>query len=157
MITDRVVVQDGARRPSVDDAARVCAWHDAPNCCRAYAHSGATKHGGDARRRSLRWMELGWESATTAAREEARKEAVLEMPPGAATPIGGVPRAAQGRSTGAPRGSEIIKALGNSARYFVGALCAAPSYRLFVAAERHRAASKVWPSVLAVACYWRAA
>jgi hypothetical protein len=35
MTTDRVVVQDAARRPSVDDDARKCAWHDAPNC-RAY-------------------------------------------------------------------------------------------------------------------------
>jgi hypothetical protein len=50
-----------------------------------------------------------------------------------------------------------MKALGISARYFVVALCAALSYRLFVAAERHRAASEVWPSALAVACYWRAA
>jgi hypothetical protein len=50
-----------------------------------------------------------------------------------------------------------MKALGISARYFVVDLCAALSYRLFVAAERHRATSQVWPSALAVACYWRAA
>lgn len=31
MITDRVVVQDAARRPSVDDTARECARHEAPN------------------------------------------------------------------------------------------------------------------------------
>ena len=34
---------------------------------------------GKAKQRSLRWMELEWEGATTAAREEARKEDVLEM------------------------------------------------------------------------------
>lgn len=58
-----------------------------------------------------------------------------------------------------------MRALGHSARYFVGALCAAVSYKLFVAAERHRVSSQVWPSALAfglssalaVACYWRAA
>jgi hypothetical protein len=50
-----------------------------------------------------------------------------------------------------------MKALGHSARYFAGALCAALSYRLFVAAERHMAVSQAWPSALAVACYWRAA
>jgi hypothetical protein len=45
----------------------------------AYAHSGATEDGkGKARQRSLRWMELGWQGTTTAARE-ARKEDVLEM------------------------------------------------------------------------------
>jgi hypothetical protein len=45
----------------------------------AYAHSGAPEDGkGKARQRSLRWMELGWQGTTTAARE-ARKEDVLEM------------------------------------------------------------------------------
>lgn len=79
MTTDRVVVQDAARRPSVDHNACECTWHDAPNSS-VYGHSGATEDGrGKARRRSLRWMELGWEGTTTAAREEARKEAVLEM------------------------------------------------------------------------------
>jgi hypothetical protein len=47
---------------------------------RAYGHSDATEDGrGKARRRSLRWTELGWEGTTIAAREEARNEAVLEM------------------------------------------------------------------------------
>ena len=46
----------------------------------AFAHSGAVEDvKGKARQRSLRWIDLGWEGATTAAREEARKEAVLEM------------------------------------------------------------------------------
>ena len=50
-----------------------------------------------------------------------------------------------------------MKALGISARYFVVALCAALSYQLFVAAERHGAASQVWPSALAVGRYRGAA
>jgi hypothetical protein len=58
-----------------------------------------------------------------------------------------------------------VRALGHSARYFVGAWCAAASYQSFVAAERHKVSSHVWPSALAlglslvlvVACYWRAA
>jgi hypothetical protein len=79
MTTDRVVVQDVAKRFSVDHTARECAWRDAPDGS-AYGHSGATEDDqGKARRRSLRWMELGWDGATTAVREEARKEAVLEM------------------------------------------------------------------------------
>lgn len=55
MITERIAVREAAWRLGVKDDE------------------------GKARRRSLRWMELGWEGATTAAREEARKEAVLEM------------------------------------------------------------------------------
>jgi hypothetical protein len=79
MTTDHIMVQDAARRPGVDDIARECTWHDAPNGS-AYEHSGATEDAkGKAKRRSLRWMELGWEGATTAVREEAREEAVLEM------------------------------------------------------------------------------
>ena len=35
--------------------------------------------GEEKRRRSLRWMELGWEGSTTAAREEKRKEEVLAV------------------------------------------------------------------------------
>jgi hypothetical protein len=46
----------------------------------AFAHSGAVEDvKGIARQRSLRWIDLGWDGTTTAAREEARKEAVLEM------------------------------------------------------------------------------
>jgi hypothetical protein len=56
-----------------------------------------------------------------------------------------------------PGGNETMRTPGHSARYFVVALCAALSYRSFVAAERHGAASQVWPSALAVACYWGAA
>ena len=79
MTTDRVVVQDAARRPIVDDNAHECAWHGAPNC-RAYGDSGVTEDGKrKARQSSPRWMELGWEGTTTAAREEARKEAIIEM------------------------------------------------------------------------------
>lgn len=79
MTTDRVVVRDAAWRRSVDDTACECAWRDAP-AGSAYGRSGAFEDGqGKARQRSLRWMEFGWEGATTAAREEARKEAVLEM------------------------------------------------------------------------------
>jgi hypothetical protein len=154
VITDRVVVQDGARRPSVDDTARVCAWHDAPNC-RAYALSGATEDGGDARRRSLRWIELGWEGATTAAREEARKEAVRDAP-GVARARGGAPEGARGRGTDAPRGSETMKMPGHSAWYLVGTVRAAASGRSFVAAERHGSAAQVW-LVLVVVCSWGAA
>ncbi len=55
MITERIAVREAARRLGVKDDE------------------------GKARRRSLRWMELGWEGATTAAQEEARKEAILEM------------------------------------------------------------------------------
>lgn len=46
---------------------------------------------------------------------------------------------------------------GHWVRYLVGTLCAATSGRSFVAAERHGAASQVWPSALAVARYWGAA
>jgi hypothetical protein len=55
VITERIAVREAARRLGVKDDE------------------------GKARRRSLRWMELGWEGATTAAQEEARKEAILEM------------------------------------------------------------------------------
>ena len=37
------------------------------------------RDGEEKRRRSLRWMELGWEGATTAAWEEKRKEEVLAV------------------------------------------------------------------------------
>jgi hypothetical protein len=55
VITERIAVREAARRLGVKDDK----WK--------------------ARRRSLRWMQLGWEGATTAAQEEARKEAILEM------------------------------------------------------------------------------
>jgi hypothetical protein len=77
--TEHVTVREATRRLGVkDDAAWERARRGSPDV-RAYAHSGAAEEGkGKARQRSLRWMELGWEG-TTAAREEARKEAVLEM------------------------------------------------------------------------------
>jgi hypothetical protein len=58
-----------------------------------------------------------------------------------------------------------MKALGHSARCFVGASCASASGQLFVAAERHGASAQVClsaiafslSSVLAVACYRGAA
>jgi hypothetical protein len=80
MTTEHAAVREAARRLSVkDDAAWERARRGSPDG-RAYAHSGAAEDGkGKAKRRSLRWMELGWEGTTTAAREEARKEDVLEM------------------------------------------------------------------------------
>ena len=77
MTTDRVVVQDAARRPSVDDNAHECAWHGAPNC-RAYGDSGVTE---DGRGKPGKVARAGWswEGTTTAAREEARKEAIIEL------------------------------------------------------------------------------
>jgi hypothetical protein len=77
--TEHVTVWEATRRLGVkDDAAWERARRGSPDV-RAYAHSGAAEEGkGKARQRSVRWMELGWEG-TTAAREEARKEAVLEM------------------------------------------------------------------------------
>ncbi|HEX2109419.1 MAG TPA: hypothetical protein VHF70_09115 [Rubrobacteraceae bacterium] len=50
-----------------------------------------------------------------------------------------------------------MKMPGHSAWYLVGIVRAAASGRSFVAAERHRAASQVWPSALAVVCPWGAA
>jgi hypothetical protein len=81
MTTERAAVRETARRLSanVRGAARERARGGPPDV-RAYAHWGAAEDGkGKARQRSLRWMELGWDGATTAAREEARKEDVLEM------------------------------------------------------------------------------
>ena len=63
----------------MESAARERARRGTPDG-RAYSRSDAAEGDkGKARQRSLRWMELGWEGATTAAREEARKEVVLEM------------------------------------------------------------------------------
>ncbi len=80
MTTEHTAVQEAARRLSVQESAdRERARRGTPDR-RAYAPAGTAEDDkGKARRRSLRWMELGWEGATTAAREEARKEAVLEM------------------------------------------------------------------------------
>jgi hypothetical protein len=80
MTTERAAVREAARRLSAkDSAAHERAGGGTPDV-RAYAHWGAVEDDkGKARQRSLRWMELGWEGRTTAAREEARKEAVLEM------------------------------------------------------------------------------
>ena len=80
MTTGHVTVREAARRLGVKDvAARERARRGASDG-RAYAHSGADEDGkGKARRRSLRWMELAWEGTTTAAREDARTEDVLEM------------------------------------------------------------------------------
>jgi hypothetical protein len=80
MTTEHAGVREAARRLSAkDSAARDGARGGTPDV-RAFAHWGVAEDGkGKARQRSLRWMELGWEGTTTAAREEARKEAVLEM------------------------------------------------------------------------------
>ena len=164
MTTDRVVMQGAARRPSVDDNARERAWHDAPNVehteTRARPRMAGGKPGGG--------TCAGWSCGGRTRRRprgrrpEKRHHRDSEV---AAGPRGGAPEAAPGRSTGAPRGSEAVRALGHSARYFVGAWYAAASYQSFVAAERHRVSSRVCPSALAfdlslvlvVACPWRAA
>ena len=80
MTTERAAVREVARRQGAkDSAARERAWGGTSDV-RAYAKWGTAEDGkGKARQRSLRWMELRWEGATTAAREEARKEDVLEM------------------------------------------------------------------------------
>jgi hypothetical protein len=80
MTTERAAVREAARRQGAkDSAARERAWGGTSDV-RAYAKWGTAEDGkGKARQRSLRWMELRWEGATTAAREEARKEDVLEM------------------------------------------------------------------------------
>jgi hypothetical protein len=80
MTTERAAVREAARRQSAkDSAARERAWGGNSDV-RAYAKWGTAEDDkGKARQRSLRWMELGWEGATTAAREKARKEDVLEM------------------------------------------------------------------------------
>ncbi len=80
MTTERAAVREAARRLSVQESAdRERARRGTPDR-RAYAPAGTAEDDkGKARRRSLRWMELGWEGATTAAQEEARKEAILEM------------------------------------------------------------------------------
>jgi hypothetical protein len=79
MTTDRVVVQDAARRPSVDDNAHECAWHGAPNC-RAYGDSGVTE---DGRGKPGKVARAGWSWGGRARRrprgKEARKEAIIEM------------------------------------------------------------------------------
>ena len=79
MTADHAAVREATRRLGVEvSAARERARGGTPHGS-AYAHSGATEDGkGKARQRSLRWMELGWQGTTTAARE-ARKEDVLEM------------------------------------------------------------------------------
>jgi hypothetical protein len=75
MTTERAAVREAARRQSAkDSAARERAWGGNSDV-RAYAKWGTAEDGkGKPRQRSLRWMELGWEGATTAAREEVRKE-----------------------------------------------------------------------------------
>jgi hypothetical protein len=80
MTTEHATVQEAARMLRVPESAdRERARRGTPDR-RAYSPAGTPEDDKDkARRRSLRWMELGWEGATTAAREEARKEAVLEM------------------------------------------------------------------------------
>jgi hypothetical protein len=80
MTTEHAAVPEAARRLSAkESAARERARRGTPDR-RAYAPAGAAEDDkGKARQRSLRWMELGWEGTTTAAREEARKEDVLEM------------------------------------------------------------------------------
>lgn len=80
MTAEHPAVREAARGLGVKvSAARERARGDTPDGS-AYAHSGATEDGkGKARQRSLRWMELGWQGTTTAAREEARKEDVLKM------------------------------------------------------------------------------
>ena len=57
-----------------------------------------------------------------------------------------------------------MMALGHSARYFVGTLCAAASGQIFVAAERHATTAHAWLaamtsflwSKMAVVCFWGA-
>ncbi len=80
MITEHAAVREAALRLSAKESAA----RGNARCCtpdgRAYSRSSAAENDkGKARQRSLRWLELGWEVATTAAREEARKEVVLEM------------------------------------------------------------------------------
>ena len=80
MTTERAAVREAARRLSAKDRAARERAQGGTSDVRAYAHWGAAEDGkGKARQRSLRWMELGWDGTTTAAREEPRKEAVLEM------------------------------------------------------------------------------
>jgi len=82
MTTERAAVREASRRLSVKDGTkreRERARGGPPEVLCPYAPAGAAEDDkGKARRRSLRWMELGWQGTTTAAREEARKEAVLE-------------------------------------------------------------------------------
>ncbi len=80
MTTEHDAVREAVRRPSAKDSVdRDRARGGTPNRP-AFAHSGAVEQvKGRARQRSLRWMELGWDGTTTAAREEARKEAVLDV------------------------------------------------------------------------------
>ena len=80
MTTEHATVQEVARRLSVQESAdRERARRGTPDR-RAYAPAGTAEDDkGKARRRSLRWMELAWEGTTTAAREDARTEDVLEM------------------------------------------------------------------------------
>ena len=79
MTAEHAAVQEAARRLGVQESAdsERPSRHSGPSRLRTRERS--RRRQGEARRRSLRWMELGWEGATTAAREEARKEAVLEM------------------------------------------------------------------------------
>ena len=80
MTTEHVTVREAARRLGVKDVAARERARCSSRDDGAYTHSGAAEDGkGKARRRSLRWMELAWEGTTTAAREDARTEDVLEM------------------------------------------------------------------------------
>ena len=83
MTTERAAVREASRRLSVKDGTkreRERARGGPPEVLCPYAPAGAAEDDkGKARRRSLRWMELGWQGTTTAAREEARNQAVLEM------------------------------------------------------------------------------
>ncbi len=82
MTTERIAVREAAWRLGVKDGPERA--RGGTSDARAYAPADAPADtakddNGKARRRSLRWMQLGWEGATTAAQEEARKEAILEM------------------------------------------------------------------------------
>jgi hypothetical protein len=73
-------VREAVRRPSAKDSVDRDRARGGTPKRPAFAHSGAVEQvKGRARQRSLRWMELGWDGTTTAAREEARKEAVLDV------------------------------------------------------------------------------
>ena len=80
MTTEHDAVREAVRRPSAKDSVDRDRARGGTLDRPAFAHSGAVEDvKGKARQRSLRWIDLGWEGATTTAREEARKEAVLEM------------------------------------------------------------------------------
>jgi hypothetical protein len=80
MTTERIPVREATWRLGVKDGPEPERARGGTSDTRACAPADTAKDdNGKARRRSLRWMELGWEGATTAAQEEARKEAILEM------------------------------------------------------------------------------